>query len=131
MDKDEIKEIIIEEKPKPDHPGMKNLNPPAKKGDVLNPAGRKPGTKNIKTVYKKCIEVMQAQGKLSKEVKAMEMYHPVMGILAIAHDEKSSNEVKLKAFTQLLEHTEGKAVQRVEVKDQQEVIMIKPEDTEL
>ena len=126
------KEIVAElEKPKPNHPGMANLNPPVKKGEVLNPKGRPKGSKNLKTIYKRCVEYMEEQGKIPKSMTKEDSYHPIMGILAIAHDERSSNEVKLKAFTQLLEHTEGKAVQRVEVKEAQEVIMVQPEDQKL
>lgn len=130
MQQNENKDKLLEAEIETPHNPLDNLTS-FEPGQSGNPNGRAKGSKNIKTVYKKCIEVMKAQGKISKAVKSEEMYHPVMGILAIAHDENSSKETKLKAFTTLLEHTEGKAVQRVEVGEAQEVIYVKPEDQSL
>lgn len=119
--------VMVETKP---FNPLDNLNP-IKPGEVRNPNGREKGSKNLKTIYKKCMQVMEKEGRLPRSLTSSEMYHPIMGVVAIAYDEKSSNETKLKAFTQLLDHTEGKAVQRVEVGEAQEVIYIKPEDSKL
>lgn len=104
---------------------------PAQKGEIRNPNGRPKGSKNMKTIMRKCMDVLHKEGHITRELRSDEHYHPIMGIVAIAYDAGSSMETKLKAFQTLLEHTEGKAVQRVEVKEAQEVIMIDPTDAKL
>jgi hypothetical protein len=53
-------------------PQNKNLNPPMKKGETLNPNGRPKGQRNYATIYREALfNIARANNKTAEEIETM------------------------------------------------------------
>lgn len=55
-------------------PQNKNLRPPMRKGETLNPNGRPKGKKNFATVYREALEYLAKLNKTTPQALENEMY---------------------------------------------------------